>query len=128
MVNDKLNIIFSKQIQFDLSVNDRLLGLPIDQKVSNKCIAIIHEAVELQRLTNWKWWKDEKEFPLEEAKEELIDIMFFVVSAAIDMGMTPEDFFQEYLNKWLINEDRQMLRKREQKEEELEKLKEYDMH
>ena len=26
-------------------------------RISALCTAMIHEAVELQRTTNWKWWK-----------------------------------------------------------------------
>ena len=112
MVNDKLNIIFSKQKEFDenLPSPNKINVIPLDEKINAKCQAIIHEAIELQRLTNWKWWKDPHDFNKEEAKEELIDIMFFVVSAAIDMGMTPEDFFQEYLKKYIINIQRQTKR------------------
>ena len=39
----------------------------------------MHEAVELQRTTNWKWWKMPTEFNQKEAREELIDIWHFVV-------------------------------------------------
>ena len=38
----------------------------------------MHEAVELQRTTNWKWWKTPTEFDQNEAREELIDIWHFV--------------------------------------------------
>ncbi len=70
--------------------------------------AIIHEAVELQRLTNWKWWKKKPiEFDESEAKEELIDIWHFVVDASIELGMTPPHILDEYLKKNQINKDRQ---------------------
>ena len=28
-----------------------------DERISVLCTAIIHETIELQRLTSWKWWK-----------------------------------------------------------------------
>ncbi len=83
------------------------LGATAEERISHKMTALIHEGVELQRLTNWKWWKNPKEFDTEAAKEELIDCQHFIVSAAIDLGMTPEEFFQYYLSKNNENHRRQ---------------------
>lgn len=69
--------------------------------------AIIHEAVELQRLTNWKWWKKPTGFDITSAREELIDIWHFVVQASIELGMTPSDILEEYSKKNKVNRDRQ---------------------
>ena len=104
---DHLTTIFKKQKAFDETVQQDLNKLDLDQKISNKCKAIIHEAVELDRLTNWKWWKDKQYFDIDEATAELIDIMFFVVSTAIDLGMSPQDFFDMYNTKYDINVFRQ---------------------
>jgi dimeric dUTPase (all-alpha-NTP-PPase superfamily) len=71
------------------------------------CTAIIHEAVELQRLTNWKWWKKAVEFNEQQAKEELIDLWHFIVDASIELEMTPQDILDEYTKKNQINKDRQ---------------------
>ena len=57
------------------------------ERVSALCTAIIHEAVELQRTTNWKWWKKHAEFNVEDAKEELIDIWHFVIQASLEMDI-----------------------------------------
>ena len=78
-----------------------------EEKVSALCTAIIHEAVELQRLTNWKWWKSPVKFNEKEAKEELIDIWDFVVQASIELNLTPEDVLAEYKKKNEINRERQ---------------------
>ena len=51
----------------------------IEGRVAALCTAMIHEAVELQRTTNWKWWKKPTEFNQAEAKEELIDIWHFLI-------------------------------------------------
>ena len=76
-------------------------------RVAALCTAMIHEAVELQRLTNWKWWKKPVSFNKEEAKEELIDIWHFVVQASLELGLTPEDILDEYKRKNEINRERQ---------------------
>ena len=78
---DRLDEIF--KLQKGLSEIMKLDGYPKDAegRVSALCTAIIHEAVELQRTTNWKWWKIPTEFNQNEAREELIDIWHFVVQA-----------------------------------------------
>lgn len=77
-------------------------------KISALCTAIIHEAVELQRTTNWKWWKKPTEFDVAEAREELIDIWHFVVQASLELEMTPDDILKEYQKKHQINKQRQL--------------------
>ncbi len=78
-----------------------------EERVSILCTAIIHEAVELQRTTNWKWWKTPTAFDRREAREELIDIWHFVVQASIELGLTPDDILDEYMRKNEINRKRQ---------------------
>ena len=80
-----------------------------DGRVSALSTAIVHEAIELQRLTSWKWWKKPIAFDTEAAKEELIDIWHFVVQTSIELGMTPSDVLNEYKRKNNINRDRQVL-------------------
>lgn len=79
-----------------------------EERISALCTAIMHEAVELQRTTNWKWWKTPTEFNESEAREELIDIWHFVVQASLELGLTPDDILEEYRRKNKINRDRQM--------------------
>ena len=78
-----------------------------EERVSALCTAIIHEAVELQRTTNWKWWKTPAEFDAAAAREELIDVLHFVVQASIELGLTPDDIVEEYERKNEINRERQ---------------------
>ena len=77
------------------------------ERISNLCTAIMHEAVELQRTTNWKWWKTPVTFDTEHAKEELIDIWHFVVQASLELGLKPKDILEEYHRKNAINHKRQ---------------------
>ena len=78
-----------------------------EDKVSALCTAIIHEAVELQRTTNWKWWKTPTAFNEDEAKEELIDIWHFVIQASIELNLSPDEILEEYKRKNKINRERQ---------------------
>jgi len=64
---------------------------------------------ELQRLTNWKWWKNPTVFNYEEAKEELIDILHFVLQATIELNMTADDIVKYYSKKNKINKKRKKM-------------------
>ncbi|HKX81371.1 MAG TPA: dUTPase [Nitrososphaera sp.] len=104
---DNLESIFA--MQKDLAANMDLSRYPktIEGKVSALSTAIVHEAIELQRLTDWKWWKKPVAFDTAAAREELIDIWHFVVQASIELGMSPADIVGEYVRKNKINRDRQ---------------------
>jgi dimeric dUTPase (all-alpha-NTP-PPase superfamily) len=114
---DMLKTIFQKQKELHQTIMtyspsidsqySKFLSLSNEERISALCTAIIHEAVELQRLTNWKWWKKMLEFDENQAKEELIDIWHFVVDASIELGMTPQNILDEYVKKNQINKDRQ---------------------
>jgi len=104
---DHLETIF--KLQRGLAEMMKLDRYPKDSegRISALCTAIIHEAVELQRTTNWKWWKTPTQFDEREAREELIDIWHFVVQASLELGLTPADILEEYKKKNEINRERQ---------------------
>jgi dimeric dUTPase (all-alpha-NTP-PPase superfamily) len=80
-----------------------------EERISYLCTAITHESIELQRLTNWKWWKTPTEFDPEEAKEELIDIWHFILQATIELDMTADDVVKYYSKKNKINKKRKKM-------------------
>ena len=41
-------------------------------------------------------------------REELIDVWHFVIQAAMELGMTPDDILQEYAKKNAVNKERQL--------------------
>ena len=104
---DRLEKIF--RLQKGLSDMMDLERYPKDTegRVSALCTAIIHEAVELQRTTNWKWWKTPTQFDVVDAREELIDIWHFVIQASLELNLTPDDIVEEYKRKNEINRERQ---------------------
>ena len=106
-MEDKLDSIFS--LQKGLSSMLHLARYPkeTEEKISALCTAIMHEAEELQRTTNWKWWKTPAAFNQTEAKEELIDIWHFVIQASIELNLTPNEILDEYKRKNEINRQRQ---------------------
>ena len=106
-IDDQLDIIF--KLQKGLSEMMNLDRYPKDSegRISALSTAIMHEAVELQRTTNWKWWKTPTKFNEDEAREELIDIWHFVVQASLELNLTPDDIVDEYKKKNEINRERQ---------------------
>lgn len=104
---DKLESLFSLQKGLSEMMNLDRYPKDVEGKVSALCTAIIHEAVELQRTTNWKWWKKPTTFNVTDAKEELIDIWHFVVQASLELNLTPDDILEEYKRKNEINRNRQ---------------------
>lgn len=104
---DSLESIFALQKGLAGMMNLDRYPKDVEGKIASLCTAIIHEAVELQRTTNWKWWKKPIIFNEEHAREELIDIWHFVVQASLELNLTPEDILKEYKRKNEINRDRQ---------------------
>ena len=106
-MEDKLESIFELQKGLaDMMDLDRY-PKDVEGKISALCTAIMHEAVELQRTTNWKWWKTPTAFNEAEAKEELIDIWHFVIQASLELNLSPEDILKEYQRKNDINRKRE---------------------
>ena len=107
-MEDRLDEIFKLQKNLEKMMNLDRYPKDTQGKISALCTAIIHEAVELQRTTSWKWWKRPIPFDEDEAREELIDIWHFVVQASLELNMSPEDILKEYQKKNQINRQRQL--------------------
>jgi dimeric dUTPase (all-alpha-NTP-PPase superfamily) len=104
---DVLETIFKLQIKLArITTSTRYPELK-EERISVLATAMIHEATELQRLTNWKWWKKPSKFDDARAKEEVIDLWHFLVQTSIELGMTPKEILEQYLRKNQINKDRQ---------------------
>jgi dimeric dUTPase (all-alpha-NTP-PPase superfamily) len=106
---DNLEMIFEMQRTLAEFIKSPRYPAEKERRISALSTAIIHEAIELQRLTNWKWWKKPVRFDEDMAKEELVDIWHFVIQATLELGMTPSDVLKEYTKKNQINRDRQKI-------------------
>lgn len=80
---------------------------PVDARIHAICTAMSHEVHELDRLTNWKWWKKANVMDEDAAREELVDILHFWLQCAIELGMTPEQITAQYMAKSAVNIERQ---------------------
>lgn len=103
-----LDEIFKMQREYADMLEKSRFPKDKEERISLLCTAIIHEACELQRLCNYKWWKKPEPFDETKAREELIDIMHFVIHAAIELGMDAKELFEEYTKKNNINRERQL--------------------
>ena len=106
---DKLDTLLEMQRELSQELMTDRYPSMVQERIELLSTAIIHEAIELQRLTNWKWWKNPTEFDLEEAKEELIDIWHFVLQATIELDMTSDDVVKYYSKKNKINKKRKKM-------------------
>ena len=104
---DRLEELFALQGELAGMVGSGRYPGDAEGRVSALATAIVHEAVELQRTTSWKWWKRPSRFDAAAAREELVDIWHFVIQASIELGMSPGDVVREYRRKNEINRGRQ---------------------
>lgn len=103
---DRLEKIFDEQKKLVEYLGVSRYPKKTQERVSALMTAIVHEAIELQDLTSWKWWKRASHFEGEKAQIELIDILHFVIQAALELEMTPQKMLDVYMNKNYINRER----------------------
>ena len=101
---DKQNELFKKQLGNTAAVN-KMRNLyeikePFDgYRIFMLSTALLHEAVELQRETNWKWWKKETKTDIDKVQEEIIDIWHFVIQVSIEAGLDSKKLIEKYMEK-----------------------------
>ncbi len=105
-MGDILEEIFRLQKEYVSTFTFERYPKSLEERISALCTAIIHEAAELQDLTSWKWWKTFKGFDKEKAKEEVVDILHFLIQACIELNLTPQDLLELYRAKNYVNRER----------------------
>ena len=114
---DMLEDIFNHQyeLQKNLGTLSKISESPqMRQQYINQMILALHEeAVEIMRETAYKnpdyvpfGWKKNQSEDTEKFKEEIIDIIHFVMNLCIVSDMTPEEIHSRYLNKNKENHER----------------------
>ncbi len=109
-MEDKLKDIFKHQFELQ-----KRLGIyektdkcdEMKQQYINQMILALHEeAVEIMRETAYKnpkfvpfGWKKGQGFDEEKFKEEIIDLMHFVINLALISGMNYTEFYKRYIGK-----------------------------
>ena len=109
MEKDKLDIIFEMQHKFDSDLAERrnLTGISQAEWLQKETLAMISELAELIDEVNFKWWKNKKELDYKAIKEEMVDILHFLVGMSVNVGMTSDEMFEIYYSKNKENFDRQ---------------------
>lgn len=106
---DKLDTIFEMQ----KSLNDEITALrhledvTADQWQQKLTLAMLSEMAEALEGTDFKWWKNKKPKDPDYLKEEIVDMLHFLVSMALRSGMDAEELYARYLAKNQENFDRQ---------------------
>ncbi len=105
---DKLDIIFQMQKDLDDFIRtSRNLNYTKEEWIQKRSLALIDEVGEVLREANYKWWKNPKPKDEQNIKEELVDVLHFLIGMCIDAGMTAEEMYKIYLNKNEENHKRQ---------------------
>jgi len=106
---DKLEHIFLLQEHFDSElVRQRgLADISLEEWVQKEVLAILVELGELLEEVNYKWWKNPKPINREALKEEVVDILHFLISLCLKAGIGAEELYEGYLAKNAENFRRQ---------------------
>ena len=108
-VKDKLDVIFELQglLDDDITLRRGLGGISSEEWIQQDVLALVSELGELLCEVNFKWWKNPKEIDSAAIKEEIVDVVHFVISMARRAGMTSDELYEGYIAKNKENFDRQ---------------------
>lgn len=106
---DKLDTIFEMQssLNREIVALRHLEDITPDQWQQKLTLAMLSEMAEALDGTDWKWWKNKKPRDPDYLKEEIVDMLHFLVSMALRSGMDANEIYERYLAKNKENFDRQ---------------------
>ena len=107
---DQLREMFRMQKALNQRIGVSTDSMSQEEKVQwilNYCRAMSQEIAELTDSVPWKWWAKYQKFEEQNARVEVVDIFFFLISAAQVLGMSADDVYQAYLKKNAVNFKRQ---------------------
>jgi len=106
---DRLEHIFQLQRAFDeeLARRRNLPAYTPEEWIQKEVLAMISELAELLDEVNFKWWKNPRPLNLEAIKGELVDLLHFLVSMCLKLGINAEELYQGYVQKNQENFKRQ---------------------
>lgn len=101
-----------QQLQEKLGVIDKINKSTVMKQayINQMILACYEEVTEIMRETCYKHpsytdfgWKKNQKFNFDYMKEEIVDLMHFVLNLALISGMDAEEFFNIYCRKNKIN-------------------------
>ncbi len=98
---DKLDVIFGLQKKLDTEIVETrgLTDISKDEWVQKEILAMLSELAELLAEVNFKWWKNPKEINYDNVKDEIVDIVHFIASTSLKVGMDADEMYERYINK-----------------------------
>ncbi len=99
-----LQKLLNKRIGVD---TDKMTEAQRRQWLLNYCLAMDQELSELVNCVPWKWWASYQKFDKQNARVEIVDLLHFLISLAQVMEMTPDELFEAYTKKHIVNLARQ---------------------
>jgi dimeric dUTPase (all-alpha-NTP-PPase superfamily) len=105
---DKLQHMYDLQKE----LQDRLLATKYEDynslAITNTMfLAMFAELGELLNETSWKPWKEHYDIDKYKIKEELSDVFHFFLAIMIQLNITPDELYKEYVKKNEVNHQRQ---------------------
>jgi len=116
MTEDMLIKIFKNQQVLQERLAFKKIKTDSDQQqyINQMILACMEEVVEIMRCTKYKnpemvkfGWKKTQENDYEHMKEEIVDLMHFVVNLSLVIGMDAKEFYEIYCKKNKMNHIRQ---------------------
>ena len=98
---DKLEEIFRLQASFQKKIKRErgLEGIPMEKWLQMQTLAMVSELAELLEEVNFKWWKTPHALDNGNIREELCDMLHFLIGMCLEAGMSADDLYQVYLGK-----------------------------
>lgn len=106
---DKLDTIFEMQNALNKEIVSlrHLEHITPDEWHQKLTLAMLSEMAEALDGTDWKWWKNKKPKDPDYLKDEIVDMLHFLVSMSLRAGMSADEMFERYMAKNKENFDRQ---------------------
>lgn len=114
--DDKLEHMFDLQnkLQKKLGTWEKIkTDSDLQQFVNQQILAVHEEAVEIMRESAYKnpemvkfGWKKGQQWNVKNYKEEVVDLMHFVMNLSLAVGMDAKEFYNRYCEKNGVNHDR----------------------
>lgn len=115
-MEDKLKHMFilQEKLQEKLGTWNKIESSADKQQFVNQQILALHEeAVEIMKESAYKnpefvkfGWKKGQQWNEEKFKEEIVDIMHFVMNLSLVVGMDSDEFYERYCKKNNVNHER----------------------
>ncbi len=97
---DKLDTIFAMQQALNQNIREtRGLTFSREEWIQKQTLALVAELSEVLDEVNYRWWKNPKPADPDALKEELVDVLHFLLSMCLEAGMDAQDLYDRYLAK-----------------------------